>query len=121
MKKRFFQLLLLMLWFSLLSISVLADNTPSDQLEGNAQAVPTTAQDSWDKTKELGSNALESSQELGSAAVEKTKTLYQSAKEKGAHAGQVIADTSRTAWQKTKDFGAGVAEKAEEFTDSIKN
>jgi hypothetical protein len=121
MQKRLFQLLLLILWFSLLSISALADNEPADELSAHAETSSTSAQESWDKTKEMSSNALESSQEFGSTAVEKTKALYQSAKVKGAHAGQVIAETSRSAWQKTKAFGADVAEKASEFTESIKN
>jgi hypothetical protein len=121
MQKRLFQLLLLILWFSLLSISALADNGPADELSTHTETSPTSTKESWDKTREMGSNALESSQEFGSTAVEKTKELYQSAMEKGAHAGQVIAETSRSAWQKTKAFGADVAEKANEFTESIKN
>lgn len=116
MQKRLFQLLILMLWFSLLSLSALAGGT---RAEPNAPATATAEPGVWDKTREAGSNALESGQEFGSAAADKTHQIYQAVKEKGSDAGTVIADTSRSAWNKTRQAGAAVVEKAGELGHDI--
>ncbi|WP_275098401.1 hypothetical protein [Sedimenticola hydrogenitrophicus] len=118
MHKRPFQLLILLLWFSLLSLAALAGDSAAQ--EPNHPAATDQAETGvWDQTREAGSNAIESGQELGSAAAEKSRQIYLTVKEKGSAAGEVIADTSRTAWKKTRQAGAVVAEKAGALGDSI--
>ncbi|MCW8904422.1 hypothetical protein [Sedimenticola sp.] len=102
-----------------MSLSTLAgSNTGPDQRQPS-MATDTDKNGAWDKTREVGSSAVQSGQEFGSTVAQKSKEVYQAVKEKGSAAGEVIADTSRNAWQKTKQTGALVAEKASEFGSSI--
>lgn len=120
MHKHPVQLLIFTLWLSLLSLTALAGSSSAEP----EQSPPTTATGAnetgtWDKTREMGSSAMDTSREIGSAVVRKSKETYQAVKEKGSAAGQMIAETSRNAWEKTKQTGSLVAEKASEFGSAI--
>jgi|GEM_PF-2199788 len=119
MQKRRFQLLIVMLWFSLMNFPALAGSATEPDQSRPSMAADTGKTGAWDKTREVGSSAVESGQEFGSAVARKSKEVYQTVKEKGSAAGEAIADTSRNAWKKTKQTGALVAEKAGEFGTTI--
>lgn len=119
MQKRHVQLLIVMLLFSLMSLSALAGSDAGPDQNQPPSASDTDKTGAWDKTREVGSSAVQSGQEFGSTVAQKSKEVYQTVKEKGSAAGEVIADTSRNAWKKTKQTGALVAEKAGEFGSSI--
>lgn len=119
MQKTHFQLLIVMLWFSLMSLSALAGSDAGSEQGQPFMATDADKTGAWDKTREMGENALQSGQEIGSAVARKSKEVYQSVREKGSAAGEVIADTSRNAWKKTKQTGALVAKKAGEFGTTI--
>ncbi|MCW8890373.1 MAG: hypothetical protein OQL20_06930 [Sedimenticola sp.] len=111
--------LLLLLWLSLMSLSLLAGSPPHDLSDTPNQTEASDSQNVWDKTKRLGATAVQSGKALGSATLDKTADWYQAAKEKGQQTSAIITEKSRAAWHETKRMGATAAKKGREWRAAV--